>query len=75
MARKEIPDFILTDVTMPVMDGLSMIHEIEQDTTLNNIPVMILSAKASVKTSSEALMKVLLPVSPSHSHHFICSAE
>ena len=49
MARKEIPDFILTDVTMPVMDGLSMIHEIKQDTTLNNIPVMILSAKASVE--------------------------
>ena len=34
---------------MPVMDGLSMIHEIKQDTTLNNIPVMILSAKASVE--------------------------
>lgn len=49
MARKETPDFILTDVTMPVMDGLSMIHEIKQDTTLNNIPVMILSAKASVE--------------------------
>ena len=49
MARKEIPDFILTDVTMPVMDGLSMIHEIKQDTTLNNIPVMILSAKASIE--------------------------
>ena len=37
MARKETPDFILTDVTMPVMDGLSMIHEIKQDTTLNYI--------------------------------------
>lgn len=49
MVRKEMPDFILTDVTMPVMDGLSMIHEIKQDTTLNNIPVMILSAKASVE--------------------------
>ena len=49
MVRKEIPDFILTDVTMPVMDGLLMIHEIKQDTTLNNIPVMILSAKASVE--------------------------
>ena len=49
MVRKEIPDFILTDVSMPVMDGLSMIHEIKQDTTLNNIPVMILSAKASVE--------------------------
>lgn len=49
MTRKEIPDFILTDVGMPVMDGLSMIHEIKQDTTLNNIPVMILSAKASVE--------------------------
>lgn len=49
MARKETPDFILTDVTMPVMDGITMIHQIKQDNTLADIPVMILSAKASVE--------------------------
>ena len=49
MARKYIPDFILTDVTMPVMDGITMIHYIKQDTNIAHIPVIILSAKASVE--------------------------
>ena len=49
MARKEMPDFILTDVTMPVMDGITMVHHIKQDSTLKNIPIIILSAKASVE--------------------------
>ena len=49
MARKFIPDFILTDVTMPVMDGITMIHYIKQDANIAHIPIIILSAKASVE--------------------------
>ena len=49
MARKEMPDFILTDVTMPVMDGITMVHHLKQDSALKNIPIIILSAKASVE--------------------------
>ena len=49
MARTEKPDFILTDVTMPVMDGITMIKEIKQDHDLAQIPIIILSAKASVE--------------------------
>lgn len=30
MARSKMPDFILTDVTMPVMDGFTMVHYIKQ---------------------------------------------
>lgn len=48
IARKEMPDFILTDVTMPVMDGITMVHQIKQDSTIAHIPIIILSAKASV---------------------------
>ena len=48
MARKLMPDFILTDVTMPVMDGITMVHQIKQDSTIAHIPIIILSAKASV---------------------------
>ena len=48
-ARTEIPDFILTDVTMPVMDGITMVHYIKQDTNIAHIPIIILSAKASVE--------------------------
>lgn len=49
MARKYIPDFILTDVTMPVMDGLTMVHYIKQDYNISHIPIIILSAKASLE--------------------------
>ena len=49
MARKDSPDFILTDVTMPVMDGITMVHYLKEDVLLKNIPVIVLSAKASVE--------------------------
>ena len=49
MTRTELPDFIITDVTMPVMDGITMVHEIKEDHNLSQIPIIILSAKASVQ--------------------------
>lgn len=49
MSRTDKPDFIITDVTMPVMDGITMIKEIKQDHDLAQIPIIILSAKASVE--------------------------
>ena len=49
MSRTDKPDFIITDVTMPVMDGITMIKEIKQDHDLVQIPIIILSAKASVE--------------------------
>ena len=49
MARKNAPDFILTDVTMPVMDGITMVHYLKQDLALKNIPILVLSAKASAE--------------------------
>ena len=49
LARYYVPDFILTDVTMPVMDGITMIHHIKQDNNIAHIPIIILSAKASVE--------------------------
>lgn len=49
IARKNAPDFILTDVTMPVMDGITMVHYLKQDLALKNIPILVLSAKASAE--------------------------
>lgn len=49
MTRTEMPDFIITDVTMPVMDGITMVSEIKQDHDLSQIPIIILSTKASVQ--------------------------
>ena len=49
MARTHTPDLILTDVTMPVMDGITMVHQLKEDRELETIPIIILSAKASVE--------------------------
>ena len=44
-----MPDFIITDITMPVLDGLTMIRMIRQDPDINHLPIIILSARTSEK--------------------------
>ena len=49
IAEKDMPDFIITDVMMPVMDGLTMVHKIKQNNDICHIPIIVLSAKASLE--------------------------
>jgi len=43
VALKNHPDLIVLDITMPVMDGLSMLKTLRQDQWGNNVPVMVLT--------------------------------
>ncbi len=45
VAAKEMPDLILLDVTMPVMDGVEMLTKLKADPALKAIPVMMLTAE------------------------------
>jgi two-component system cell cycle response regulator len=45
VASKEMPDLILLDVTMPVMDGVEMLTKLKADAALKTIPVMMLTAE------------------------------
>jgi two-component system cell cycle response regulator len=45
MADKSMPDLILLDITMPVMDGVEMLTRLKSDQRLKNIPVMMLTAE------------------------------
>jgi two-component system cell cycle response regulator len=45
LAAKEMPDLILLDVTMPVMDGVEMLTKLKADPNLKGIPVMMLTAE------------------------------
>lgn len=48
LAVQTQPDMILTDVMMPVMDGLEMIGRIKENANTSHIPIIVLSAKASL---------------------------
>lgn len=46
-AIREIPDIIVSDIMMPVMDGLDMCKAIRQDVRTSHIPVILLTAKGT----------------------------
>lgn len=54
-AVRELPDFIITDVMMPVMDGLTMVHQIKRNKNICHIPIIVLSAKASLNDRLQGL--------------------
>ncbi len=55
IAETELPDFIITDVMMPEMDGLTMVHHIKQNSDICHIPIIVLSAKASLEDRLQGL--------------------
>ena len=44
-AQLRLPDLIILDLMMPVMDGLTVIRELKQDDNTRDIPVIVVSAK------------------------------
>ena len=45
-AAQEKPDLIILDVTMPVMDGVTMLTKLKEDANLKGIPVIMLTAES-----------------------------
>ena len=48
-------DIIVTDVMMPVMDGIKLCKNVKQNIRTCHIPVIILSAKSETKDQMEGL--------------------
>jgi len=48
--QAEVPDLVLLDIMMPVMDGFSVLARIQADPNLRNIPVIIISAMNDLKS-------------------------
>ncbi|UZJ65973.1 response regulator [Sphingobacterium sp. KU25419] len=46
-------DIIVSDIMMPEMDGLSLCRAVKQNTEINHIPVLLLTAKNSIEDRIE----------------------
>ncbi|MEM0962503.1 MAG: response regulator, partial [Bacteroidota bacterium] len=49
VARRHLPDLIVSDVAMPEMDGLAMLRALRTDPELSTTPVVLLTARVEVE--------------------------
>lgn len=55
LAKQKLPDLILTDVIMPVMNGLELCKSVKADLKTSHIPLLMLSEKALVQDKLEGI--------------------
>jgi len=53
--KKRIPDLVLSDVMMPVLDGFELLRRIRANAQTREIPVVLLSARAGEEARIEGL--------------------
>ena len=46
MAKAQVPDIVVSDVMMPVMDGLQFCSRLKEDPVTSHIPVILLTARS-----------------------------
>ncbi|MBI3163387.1 MAG: SpoIIE family protein phosphatase [Anaerolineales bacterium] len=48
--RASLPDLVLLDIMMPVMDGFAALEQVKADAVTRNIPIIIISANNDLKS-------------------------
>lgn len=57
LATDFVPDLIVSDVSMPVMDGIRFTEEVRKKEQCNHIPIILLTARASGQHKIDGLQK------------------
>lgn len=57
MAAREHPDLILMDLDLPILDGIAATQQIRQQSTLNNVPIVAVTAYPMSYTRVKAFAK------------------
>ena len=52
-AKSRIPNIIVSDIMMPVMDGVTFCRKVKEDMRTSHIPVILLTAKGSIRAKEE----------------------
>jgi signal transduction histidine kinase/ligand-binding sensor domain-containing protein/AraC-like DNA-binding protein/ActR/RegA family two-component response regulator len=57
LAKKHLPDVIVSDLMMPVKNGMDLLKDIRDDIETSHIPFIMLTAKADKETHLEGIAK------------------
>jgi DNA-binding response OmpR family regulator len=55
MAQSEAPDVVISDIMMPRRDGLQLLNDLKSDPATEDLPVILLSAKAQKSEVEQGL--------------------
>lgn len=55
LAQEETPDIIISDVMMPVMDGITLCRQLKSNVKTSHIPIILLTARTSLIFKVEGL--------------------